>query len=472
MKSGRRHIETLLRSLIMKSVLGKKFFFTAVAVLAALFFTAGTYQASKVATAGDNSTYEQLRLFASVLDLVQRDYVEPVDSQKLIYGAIDGMLTSLDPHSSFMKPEDFKELKVETKGSFTGIGIEITLVDRVLTVVSPIEGTPAYRAGLKANDKILKIDGKSTKNMSLMEAVKLLRGPKGTKVTVSIYRKGWHDLKDFVLVRDVIPIKSVKNRMLEDGYGYVRITNFQSKTSADLHKALKKLSSKHKLKGLVLDLRNNPGGLLDQAVKVSDTFLSEGLIVYTDGRLKEQQMRFTAHKSGTEPNYPIVVLVNEGSASASEIVAGALQDHKRAIILGMQTFGKGSVQTIIPLEDGAAVRLTTARYYTPNGRSIQAKGITPDIIVPFIPEKEKKTDDDNGFHFLKEKDLEGHLSGEDENTNKKDADVHKEKQSRKDKSTGKAESEKKDEEKPMDNQMKEALRILKAWTIFSAMHGK
>ncbi len=456
----------------MKSVSRKKFFFAAVAVLAALFFAAGTYQASKVATAGDSSTYEQLRLFASVLDLVQRDYVEPVTPQKLIYGAIEGMLTSLDPHSSFMKPEDFKELKVETKGSFTGIGIEITLVDRVLTVVSPIEGTPAYKAGLKSNDKILKIDGKSTKNMSLMEAVKLLRGPKGTKVTVSIYRKGWHDLKDFVLVRDVIPIKSVKSRILEDTYGYVRITNFQSKTSADLHKALKKLSSEKALKGLVLDLRNNPGGLLDQAVKVSDTFLDEGLIVYTDGRLKEQQMRFSAHKAGTQPNYPVVVLVNEGSASASEIVAGALQDHKRAIILGMQTFGKGSVQTIIPLEDGAAVRLTTARYYTPSGRSIQAKGITPDIIVPYVIEEEKKNKDDNGFHFLKEKDLKGHLTGEGENTqdNEKAPETKKKSQE-----SGKSSDSKKknsaENEKPMDNQMKEALRILKAWSIFSKMHA-
>ncbi len=449
----------------MKSPFGKKIFLVSVALLAAIFFAAGTYQAGRVATASDSSsTYEQLRLFASVLDLVQRDYVEPVKPQKLIYGAIEGMLTSLDPHSSFMKPEDFKELKVETKGSFTGIGIEITLVDRVLTVVSPIEGTPAYRAGLKANDKIVKIEGKSTKNMSLIQAVKLLRGPKGTKVTVSIYRKGWHDIKDFVLVRDVIPIKSVKSRLLEKSYGYVRITNFQSKTSSDLHKALKKLSSEGDLKGLVLDLRNNPGGLLDQAVKVSDTFLDEGLIVYTDGRLKEQQMRFTAHRSGTEPPYPIVVLVNGGSASASEIVAGALQDHKRAIILGTQTFGKGSVQTIIPLEDGAAVRLTTARYYTPSGRSIQAKGITPDIIVPFVPEKEKKEDENDAFHFLKEKDLEGHLTGEDEKPSDTSSSDIKDKEGKKDDG-----SESVKNEKPMDNQMKEALRILKAWSIFSAM---
>ncbi len=445
----------------MKPFCKKRFSLLLSALIVVMLFWLGAYKATKVASAGGSNTYEQLRLFASVLDLVQRDYVEKVEPQKLIYGAIDGMLSSLDPHSSFLKPEDFKELKVETKGSFTGIGIEITLVDHVLTVVSPIEGTPAYRAGLKSNDKIVKIEGKSTKNMSLIEAVKLLRGPKGTKVRITIYRKGWHDLKDITLVRDVIPIKSVKSRLLEEGYGYIRITNFQTKTSRDLHRALKKLSSKKRLKGLVIDLRSNPGGLLEQAVKVSDTFLEKGLIVYTDGRLKDQQMKFEAHRRGTEPDYPIVVLVNEGSASAAEIVAGALQDHRRGIILGTQTFGKGSVQTIIPLEDGAAVRLTTARYYTPSGRSIQAKGITPDIIVPFIPEKKKDAEEDNnGFHFLKEKDLEGHLSADDESDSKHD---------KKEPKSSKDDSGKKKNEPPLDNQMKEALRILKAWSIFSAM---
>jgi len=417
---------------------------------------------NQLAVAKEDNTYHQLKMFTQVLDLVERDYVEPVEPQKLIYGAIQGMLSSLDPHSSFMKPEDFKELQVETKGKFTGIGIEITLKDGVLTVVSPIEGTPAFKAGIQANDKILKINGKTTKNMTLIQAVKLLRGPKGTEVTVSIYREGWSQLKDIKLVRDVIPIKSVKSKMLEDSYGYVRITNFQAKTSSELDKALKTLEGKHGLKGLVLDLRNNPGGLLDQAVKVSDEFLESGLIVYTDGRIEDQKMRFTAKPNKVHHNYPIVVLVNGGSASASEIVAGALQDNKRAIIVGTQTFGKGSVQTIIPLEGGAAVRLTTARYYTPSGRSIQAKGITPDIVVPFlIPEKEKEAK--NVFHFLKEKDLEGHLKGEgDEKKEEK-----KEKSGKKDSDKGSDNTAEKQLEN--DNQLREALRILKAWGIFTEM---
>ncbi len=414
---------------------------------------------NQIADAKEDNTYHQLKMFTQVLDLVERDYVEPVDPKKLIYGAIQGMLSSLDPHSSFMKPEDFKELQVETKGKFTGIGIEITLKDGVLTVVSPIEGTPAFKAGIQANDKILKINGKSTKNMTLIQAVKLLRGPKGTEVTVSIYREGWSQLKDIKLIRDVIPIKSVKYGMLENGYGYVRITNFQAKTASELDKALKALEGKQGLKGLVLDLRNNPGGLLDQAVKVSDEFLESGLIVYTDGRIQDQKMRFMAKPNRVHHDYPLVVLVNGGSASASEIVAGALQDNKRAIVVGTQTFGKGSVQTIIPLEGGAAVRLTTARYYTPSGHSIQAKGITPDIIVPFeLPGKKKEAKD--VFHFLKEKDLEGHLKGEadDKSTKKK-------------KKGARVRSEYKDMEKQLakDNQLREALRILKAWGIFTRM---
>ncbi len=410
-----------------------------------------------VAEDDDNTTYRQLKLFSQVLDLVERDYVEPVKPKKLIYGAIQGMLSSLDPHSAFMKPEDFKELQVETKGKFTGIGIEITIKDGVLTVVSPIEGTPAFKAGIQANDKILKIDGKSTKNMTLIQAVKLLRGPKGTTVTISIYRSGWNKLKDVKLVRDVIPIKSVRSKVLEDGYGYVRISNFQSKTEKELKKALKKLEGKSGLKGLILDLRNNPGGLLDQAVAVSDEFLESGLIVYTDGRLEDAKMRFYAKPNKVHHNYPLVVLVNGGSASASEIVAGALQDNKRAVIVGTQTFGKGSVQTIIPLEEGAAIRLTTARYYTPSGRSIQAKGITPDIEVHFIPPTEDKEEKDV-FHFIKEKDLEGHLKGDGEDAKKKDTMDKK--------------GVENDAEKMLkkDNQLREGLRILKAFNIYKSLN--
>ena len=434
-----------------------------VVVLLCVFVVIGTYQAHQIASAREDVTYEQLKIFGSVLDLVQRNYVEEIPPKQLIYGAVQGMLQSLDPHSSFMKPEDYQELQIETKGSFTGIGIEISLKDGILTVVSPIEGTPAYKAGLKANDKILKIEGKTTKNMTLIESVKLLRGAKGTDVTISIYREGWRRLKDITLTRDVIPIQSVRSRILEDGYGYIRVSNFQNKTTFELKKALRELEKGKGLKGLVLDLRNNPGGLLDQAVKVADVFLEKGLIVYTEGRIEEQKMRFEAHPNKHHHKYPIAVLVNEGSASASEIVAGALQDHKRAIILGVQTFGKGSVQTIIPLEDGSAVRLTTARYYTPNGRSIQAKGIEPDIEVPYTLQ-EKPKEKDKIFHFPTERDLEGHLLNENEpiEDNLSSAKDKKDKPEAVDSEVDNEETQ----PPPMDNQLEEAVRILKAWAIF------
>ena len=435
----------------------------------ALFIGLGLYQLEDISSAKEKEDlYRELKMFANVLDMVKRNYVEEVSAQKLIYGAIDGMLHSLDPHSSFLKPDEYKELQIETKGSFSGIGIEITIKDGVLTVVSPIEGTPAYRAGLKANDKIIKINGKSTKNITLMQAVKKLRGKKGTKVTISIYREGWHKLKDITIVRDVIPIKSVRFHTIEKDYGYVRIRNFQKKTSGELKEALSKLEKENKgLKGLILDLRSNPGGLLDQAVKVSDEFLDEGLIVYTKGRIKGQEMKFKAHPDHGAHPYPIVVLVNQGSASASEIVAGALQDHKRAIIIGEATFGKGSVQTVIPLEDGAALRLTTALYYTPSGRSIQAKGIVPDIEVPFIPPEENKKKKDSKNHFLKEKDLKGHLPNFSELDEKKEKKSDEESEEQLEDN---ATDEEKDGKKPeftMDNQMEEALRILKAWNIFA-----
>ena len=332
-------------------------------------------------TATTQDTYESLEAFSNVLNLVQENYVEEVDSQKAIEGAIRGMLTTLDPHSSYMKPDDFKELQVETQGSFTGIGIEITMKDNILTVVSPIEGTPAFAKGLKAGDKIVKIGDEQTQDMSLMEAVKRLRGPKGSEVTISIHRKGWPDLKEITLIRDIIPIHSVKAKLLEPGYAYIRIINFQAQTTTDFKKAYTDLEKQGKIKGLIVDLRNNPGGLLDQSVKIADIFIDEGVVVSTKGRIKEQNSVFYARNNSPKHTFPLVVLVNEGSASASEIVAGALQDHKKAVIIGAQTFGKGSVQTIIPMDSGAGLRLTTARYYTPSGRSIQATGITPDIIV-------------------------------------------------------------------------------------------
>lgn len=366
-------------------------------------------------SAETKNIYKDLETFANILSIIQKSYVEEVNPQAVVAGAIKGMLDSLDPHSSYMKPDEFKELQVETKGEFTGIGIEITMKEGVLTVVSPIEGTPAFQKGLRAGDKIIKIDNESTKDMSLMAAVKKLRGAKGTQVSISIFREGWTELKEITIVRDVIPIHSVKSDTLEPGYAYLRITNFQAQTDKDLQKALDDLEKQSEIKGLALDLRNNPGGLLDQAVKVSDIFLDDGLIVFTKGRMEEQNMTFKAHANGNKKyTFPIIVLVNEGTASASEIVAGALQDHKRGLVLGAQTFGKGSVQTIIPLDDGSGLRLTTARYYTPNGTSIQAKGITPDILVPSRlayaqPEKEKGK---NSGWILREKDLKRHITNE------------------------------------------------------------
>jgi carboxyl-terminal processing protease len=350
--------------------------------------------------------YQELQLFTDVLSIVRKSYVEEVPMKKLIYGAINGMLSSLDPHSGFMPPDMYREMKIDTRGEFGGLGIEITIRDGVLTIVSPIEDTPAYRAGLQAGDQILKIEDRYTKDMGIMDAVKLMRGPKGSKVTITVMRDGFEKPRQFTLEREIIKIKSIKAKTLQDGYGYVRITQFQERTADDLHAALSELHKENggSLKGLILDLRNNPGGLLDQAVKVSDTFLAKGLIVYTEGREEGSNMKFTAHSKGTEPPYPMVVLINGGSASASEIVAGALKDHKRALILGTQSFGKGSVQTIIPLSDDSGLRLTTARYFTPNGISIQAKGITPDIVVHPVEIKEVKETD----HFS-EKDLKNHF---------------------------------------------------------------
>ncbi len=408
--------------------------------------------------------YKDLETFSSVLSLLQKNYVEEIDTGEVIKGAIKGMLTTLDPHSSFMKPDDFQELKIETKGSFSGIGIEITMKDSILTVVSPIEGTPAFTQGVKAQDKIFKIDGELTKDMSLMEAVKKLRGPKGTEVTISIHREGLTELKDITIVRNVIPLISVKSKMLEPGYGYLRIRSFQSKTTTEFKKALDTIEEEGELKGLVIDLRNNPGGLLDQAVKISDIFLDKGMIVSTRGRIKEQNMEFKAHSNGKKYTFPIIVLVNEGSASASEIVAGALQDHKRALILGAQTFGKGSVQTIIPMDDGAGLRLTTARYYTPNDRSIQAKGITPDILVATEFDEVKEEKDTKQPTFLREKDLKHHM----ENGEKEEKEPTKDNEENDAEES--AEEMKKQEEIARDHQLNQALTLLKGLNVFSSIN--
>ncbi len=379
--------------------------------LAALLLLLAAFLAPSAGRASDEveQTYKNLEIFANVLSIIQNYYVEEVESQTVIEGAVKGMLLDLDPHSSYLTPEDFKELQVETQGSFSGIGIEMTIKDGVLTVVSPIEGTPAAAAGVLAGDRLLQIDGETTKDMNMMEAVKRLRGAQGTTVTITIHREGWPEPRDYPLTRDVIPIYSVKWEVLEPGYGLVRITNFQTNTATDLAAALKEMTNSGPIKGLVLDLRNNPGGLLDQSIRVTDFFLDKGAIVSTRGRLRDQNAEYTARSFGEKYSAPMTVLVNEGSASAAEIVAGALQDHKRAVIVGTQTFGKGSVQTIIPMDNGAGLRLTTARYYTPNGTSIQAKGITPDVVVAAAATDPAKSG--NG-QVLREQDLPHHIEND------------------------------------------------------------
>ena len=426
----------------MNTAFGKR------AVILSVFlslFIFGPYGDSRV-SAIDRTTYKGLKTFSEVLDMVDKNYVEPVETDKLLQGAINGMIKSLDPHSSFMTAEMYKELEVETRGSFGGIGIEITLLKDVLTVVSPIEDTPAYNAGVKAGDQIIRINGKSTKDITVLDAVKQLRGPKDTKVTITILREGMAKPKDIELIRSIISIKSVKSKVFDEHIGYIRISAFQERTGDDLKKALREIESKaHPLKGIVLDMRNNPGGLLHQSVEVSDAFLKSGSIVSTRGRAKSMESQTAAKDNGDEPTCPMVVLVNEGTASAAEIVSGALQDNGRAVIIGTQTFGKGSVQTIIPLEDGAALKLTTARYYTPKGRSIQAEGITPDIVVKRTRPADEKEDADNAQ--VREKDLKGHIKSPKEN----DARM--------------LEARKDEDHIDQDNQLKNAIDILKSWDI-------
>lgn len=435
-----------------------------VLVVAALVIFIGISSQRRCAAEGKGSDYESIELFTDVMAIVKKSYVEEVDTKKLIYGAINGMLASLDPHSSFMSPDSYKEMKIDTKGAFGGLGIEITIKDGILTVISPIEDTPAYKAGIKSGDQILKIDDKFTKDLNINDAVKRMRGQKGSTVVLTIMRDTFEKPKEFPLVRDIIQIKSVRSRMLDNGYGYVRVAQFQEKTDEDLSKALTTLQEdgKKPLSGLVLDLRNDPGGLLDQAVKVADHFVADGLIVYTKGREKDSQMQFSARKGNKEPGYPIVVLINGGSASASEIVAGALQDHKRAVIMGTQSFGKGSVQTLIPLSDNSGLRLTTALYYTPNGRSIQAKGITPDIVVEQL-ELPKETDKRDGLH-LREKDLENHfeIGGK---GGPKDSVKEVKPEEKKDKPV----SLKPEDNLKNDFQVMRALDLLKGWEILKKM---
>jgi len=442
--------------------------------LAISFFTVGSGFYWNLSA--DDETYRGLKIFSDVIELVEKNYVDPVDTKELIQKAIQGMVHSLDPHSQLLPPEAFEELQIDTRGEFGGIGIVITMQKGLLTVISPIEGTPAHRAGVKARDIIVKVDGESTKEMMLWEAVKKMRGPKGEPVVITVVRKGEPKPIDFKLVRDIIPIESVKHLALKSGYGYVRITNFQENTTYDLEAALKNLESgKIPLKGLVLDLRDNPGGLLNQAIRVSDVFLDEGTIVSIKGRLKKHTKIFKAHRDRNKHKYPMVVLVNGGSASASEIVAGALQDHKRGLILGTTSFGKGSVQTVETLRDGYGLKFTIARYYTPDGRSIQAQGIVPDVEVKQMFLDEEDTDDEEGL--LKEKDLKNHLEAypfeEDEEEEEKESDDTKKDGKKK---SGKRRTESRYgpltiEGLEMDNQVMRALEILISYDIFKGVRG-
>ena len=413
---------------------------------------------------------EDLRAFAEIFGKIKSDYVEPVEDKKLITEAINGMLSGLDPHSSYLDNEAYKELQVGTQGEFGGLGIEVGMEDGFVKVVSPIEDTPAYRAGLKSGDLIIKLDDTPVKGMTLNDAVKRMRGKPNTDITLTVLRKGEAKPLTFTLTRAVIKIKSVKHKLAEPNFGYVRITQFQEHTGENLAAALKNLEDTNKgpLKGLVLDLRNDPGGLLNTAVGVAGAFLKpDQLVVYTEGRTEEAKMRLNASRQfylrngeadylkslpAWTRNVPMVVLINGGSASASEIVAGALQDHKRALVVGTQSFGKGSVQTILPLNNGTAIKLTTARYFTPNGRSIQAKGITPDIVV----EEATLSASDSPKSELREADLDRHLSNNQDAAPKAD----KPKETKKDK-TGKPELEPGEIVSKNDYQFNQALILLK-----------
>ena len=409
----------------------------------------------------DDNTYKSLKLFADVLEELEKNYVDDVDSEELIHNAIKGMVGNLDPHSSFMPPEAFDELQDDTKGEFSGIGIVITMKDAILTVVSPIEGTPAYKAGIQAGDIIIRIDDKSTKDMALWEAVNMMRGPRHKIVLITVIREDEPESIEFSLKRDMIPLESVRSSMLEPGYGYLRITNFRMSTFDDIKKHLEKLESKNNgLNGLIMDLRNNPGGLLAQAVKISDLFLAQGNIVSIKGRQERNTQVFKAYPDDEDRNYPVVVLINGGSASASEIVAGALQDHSRALILGTPSFGKGSVQTVRPLKEGFGIKYTIARYYTPKERSIQAKGIEPDIEVEYeiLEKKEKKISTFD--RMIREKDLRNSLKPE------------KTEQPEKIKKQSKKHQRLLDTDQLQhDAQVKRALDILISYGVFSKLNG-
>ena len=397
---------------------------------------------------GPDDIYKELELFSDTVSIIRSDYVEEPKSKDLIYGALKGMLSALDPYSQFMDPDTYNEMKVETEGEFGGIGIEITIKDDLLTIISPIDGTPAYKVGLKAGDKIVKINGKITRDLTLIESVKILRGKPGTDVEVTVLREKERKLLDFTITRSIIKLESIKrSEIIKDDIGYVRLVEFQEKTKRDMEMSLRKLE-KQGMKGLILDLRNNPGGLLNSAVEVSDKFLEEDkVIVSTKGRVESQNFIFKSKGLKKHLTYPMVILINGGSASASEIVAGAMKDHKRGIIMGTKSFGKGSVQTVVPLSDGSAVRLTTSKYFTPSGKPIREDGITPDIIVEYKePEKLQEGNKEEIFDELLEE--------------KKPQEVKKpDKKEKKDKLI-------KEEKKEYDNQILSAVDVLKGIIIY------
>lgn len=429
--------------------------------------------------------YQELQLFAKVLNLVQQYYVEEVDTKKLIYGGIKGMLRELDPHTNFLPPDIYREFESETSGEFGGIGIEITVQNGILTVISPIEDTPAFKAGIKAGDKIVDIDGESTKGFSLVEAAQRMKGKKGQKIKMGIFREGFEKPKEFVIERGTVKIKSVKYTDLGEGYAYVRVTSFIENSGTDLEKVLKAHEKQYKTtKGVIIDLRRNPGGLLDQAIQMSDLFLEKGTIVSTMGRNQKEKEVVYAKKAGTLPNFPLIVLIDEYSASASEILAGALQDNKRALIMGQRSFGKGSVQSVVKLGDGSGLKLTVGRYYTPSGRSIQAYGIVPDIELEdlasdVLDQARVKRD------IHREKDMRGHLIGDSEDESSSTgpaASTEKGKAAKKDakkkeepkkiqywwtESDGKSDKEltPKDRLLKDDFQVQQAYNYLKAWVV-------
>ncbi|HSB95916.1 MAG TPA: S41 family peptidase [Spongiibacteraceae bacterium] len=413
--------------------------------LATVLFAAGL-SAQDVKPDEGKLPLDELRTFADVFNQIKQSYVEPVDDKTLLENAIRGMLSGLDPHSTYLDAKSFDELQVNTSGEFGGLGLEVGLEDGFVKVISPLDDTPAQKAGIEAGDLIIKIDGKPVKGMALNEAVDSMRGPRGSVIELTIVREGVHQPFDVKLKRDTIKVLSVKSRSLEPGFGYIRVAQFQANTGPEFRKAVEKLKKENKdLKGLVVDLRNNPGGILQSAVDVADAFIKEGLIVYTEGRLPNSKSQFRATPDDIAEGVPIVVLINGGSASASEIVAGALQDQKRAVIMGTESFGKGSVQTVMPLSDTSAIKLTTARYFTPNGRSIQAHGIAPDVEI----ERAKFETLPRGDNIT-EADLEGHLRNGDGG---KESNSKARKQEQQDKLIS------------SDNQLYEALTLLKGLNI-------